>query len=138
MPPPNRPPFTLVLGRRPRRHDPWVICAALVPLAPMLVVGLGLVRARVVLGEWSLDALFRTSEYGLGLPPIALAAAVNLALVSPLLTAGVAVIRWVLHGGRYRLGFDCTLAALLWSAGFAWIRIDPGALVALALGAPGI
>lgn len=135
--PPERTRLTLVLGRRPRRHDPWVLGALLTPLLALLVAGSLFVRARLALGAWPTPAGPSAVELGMAVHRLAALLALHGILVSPLWTAGVFLVRWVLHGGRFRLAASVAGAACVWLVALAWIGMDPGACVAWAVGPGG-
>ncbi|MEM7306303.1 MAG: hypothetical protein AAF682_06520 [Planctomycetota bacterium] len=122
---------TLVLGRR--RHDPWLLGAALVSPVALLVGATFVLRARIALGEW--PQLYRPdpAELGFDLHHLAWILALNALWLSPLWTLAVLAVRRVLHGARYRQLPVAALSLVLWCACLALLVADPGSFVAWTL-----
>ena len=122
-----RPTLTYVRGRRP--HDPWVLGAALVPLMALLVGVAYVVRARLAIGEWPAPYRPDPKDLGFELHHLLWILAINAALLSPIWTLGVLILRRVQHGSRYRHLASVALGATVWALALGLLLTDPGSFV---------
>ena len=102
------------------------------PLAAAAVVVSFVLRAQLTLDPWPPSGAAQpggAGSLGVDLHHLATVLALNVILVSPLWTLGVLVIRWVLHGGRFKVAAPLVVGVVLWIAAMAWVELDPGALI---------